>query len=421
MYQQFKVALYPARHHSVAHLILTAKAVCIRHNMVVEARQPSIVHNIRRHGAHVDIGGHGGGVAGEGEGAGAGAANGGDIIDVGGGEDGGDRGAGGSGAGGDGGAGGGGAGGGGGGGVGGGGGGGGGAGGGDGRDGGEDAGEGGADGGGGSDGGGAGGGCGDGGDGDGAAGDGGADDIGGRGRPSGPSRRLVPVPVVTAASPTKVRHCWSRHRSPSGAGCSLLTSTGSSRPVRLCVAWWTAADRCSPAGRPASASASLCATCASAANRRGGHQWRRHGARPTRGALVRGSTTGAKSSGSSRLVQHTAVRQEGRVGRRSLARSKRVSHVTRVQTPHELLDTELAGAPQARQVRAPISPRLLRRRWSRLVDLHGVAATKGGAGLGRRYRVHTRRRCRLRQRRATARSRGRPARLGRRRCSVGAC
>jgi len=198
-------------------------------------------------------------------------------------------------------------------------------------------------------------------------------------------------------------------------------STGTSRLVRLCVAWWTAADRCALAGRPASASASLCATCASAANRRGGHQCRRHRARPTGGALVRGSTTGARSSGSSRLVQHTAVRQEGRVGRRSLARSKRVSHATRVQTPDELLGTELAGAPKARQVRAPISPRLLRRGWSRLVDLNGVAASQGGTALGRCYRIHTGGRCRLRQRRATAGSRGRPARLGRRRCNVGAC
>ena len=104
MYQLFKVALHPAGHHSVAHLILTAKAVCIMHNMVVEARRPSFMHNIRRHGAHVDIGGHGGGVASDGEGAGAGAANGGDGSDVAGGEDVGDSGAGGGGAGGDGGA-----------------------------------------------------------------------------------------------------------------------------------------------------------------------------------------------------------------------------------------------------------------------------------------------------------------------------
>jgi len=194
-----------------------------------------------------------------------------------------------------------------------------------------------------------------------------------------------------------------------------------SRLVRLCVARWTADDRFALAGLPASASASLCATCASAANWRGGHQCRRHGARPAGGALVRDTTTGARSRGSSRLVQHTAVRQEGRVGRRSLARSKRVSPATRVQTPDELLDTELAGAPQARQVRAPISPRLLRRGWSRLVDINGIAATQGRTGLGRCYRVHTGCRCRLRQRRATAGSRGLPALLGRRRCSVGAC
>jgi len=218
MYQQFKVALHPARHRSVAHIILTAKAVCIMHNMVVEARQPSFVHNIRRHGADVDIGGHGGGVAGDGEGANAGAANGGDGSDVCGGEyvrdssaggcgGGGDGGASGGGGGGDGGASGGAGGGGGGSGGGGGGGGGGGDGGGgpaavgggdaggacggDGGDGGEDAVEGGAVGAGGSDGCCAGGGGGDGGDGHGGARDGGAGDIGGRGRPSGPSRGRV--------------------------------------------------------------------------------------------------------------------------------------------------------------------------------------------------------------------------------------
>jgi len=192
MYQQFKVALHPARHHSVAHLILTAEAVCILHNMVVEARRPAFVHNIRRHGADVDIGDHGGGVAGDGEGAGADPANCGDGSDVGGGESGGDSGTGGGGGGGGGGDGGGGGGGGGGGDGGGGlaargGGDAGGAGGGVGGDGGEDAGEGGAGGAGGSDGGCAGGGGGDGGDGNGGARGDGTSDIGGRGRPSAPS------------------------------------------------------------------------------------------------------------------------------------------------------------------------------------------------------------------------------------------
>jgi len=210
MSQQFKVALHPARHHNVAHLILAAKAVCIMHNMVVEAQRTSFVHNIRRHGADVDIGDHGCGGACDGEGAGAGAAKGRDSSDVGGGEDGGDGGAGGGGAGGGGGGDGGGGGGGGGGGraaVGGGG--DGGArldrarGGGDG-DGGAGAGGngdsaagdggdgvGGAGAGGGGDGGGGGAGGGDGGDGHGGAGEGGAGDIGGRGPPSGPSRRRV--------------------------------------------------------------------------------------------------------------------------------------------------------------------------------------------------------------------------------------
>jgi len=54
-----------------------------------------------------------------------------------------------------------------------------------------------------------------------------------------------------------------------------------------------------------------------------------------------------------------------------------------VQTPDEILDTELAGAPQARQVRASISPRLLGRGWSRLVDPNSVATTQSGARLGR--------------------------------------
>ena len=59
LYKQFKVALHPARHDDVAHLIRTVKAVCIMNKMVVDAQRPSFVRKLWRNGDHVDIGGQG--------------------------------------------------------------------------------------------------------------------------------------------------------------------------------------------------------------------------------------------------------------------------------------------------------------------------------------------------------------------------
>lgn len=47
LFQQFRVALYLARHHSASQLIMTAKALCIIHHVVVEKRRSSIMHNFR--------------------------------------------------------------------------------------------------------------------------------------------------------------------------------------------------------------------------------------------------------------------------------------------------------------------------------------------------------------------------------------
>jgi len=70
-----KVALHPERCHDVSHLILTAKAVCIMKNMVVEERPPSIAHKLRRDGDDVVIGGQGGAGVGNSDAARAAAAN----------------------------------------------------------------------------------------------------------------------------------------------------------------------------------------------------------------------------------------------------------------------------------------------------------------------------------------------------------